>query len=388
MTCSKEFLMPDYYSDFKCKMGECRSCCCEGWTVSFSLEDYFRLSGEECSKELREKIDKGVRVALHPTPAEYAQIRHDYNGNCPMRLADGRCGIHAEMGEGALAQVCKLYPRGLRKEPDYECSCANSCEATLELLFSRDEPIRFLKKSMILDSPIAIQRSVKFDTHGKEQAIRIWLISIVQRRDYPLPIRLMNLGLALRDLKFCADKGDFDEVDRLIKEPYDMQNGEFEVDDDQLEFGLETAEKLLKLIDEKSDSVRKFGEEALKFFRQDKSQIECYRCAKSLFESKIPKWEIWFEHMLVNHMFFEQFPYQDRPEDPWEEFVAICSVYALLRFLGIGWMANKGNTSDFVDMSRAVFRLVDHTAFDRYASHLLKNLGCDTPQKIFDLIAL
>lgn len=35
------------------------------------------------------------------------------------------------------------------------------------------------------------------------------------------------------------------------------------------------------------------------------------------------------EHVLVNHMFFEQFPFQDRDEGLCDEFIAICAVYAL-----------------------------------------------------------
>ena len=57
----KEFLIPNYYSSFKCKMGKCRVSCWEGWPVTLSLKDYFKLVSKECSLELREKIDKGVK---------------------------------------------------------------------------------------------------------------------------------------------------------------------------------------------------------------------------------------------------------------------------------------------------------------------------------------
>jgi hypothetical protein len=42
----------------------------------------------------------------------------------------------------------------------------------------------------------------------------------------------------------------------------------------------------------------------------------------------------------------------------------------------------------FVDVAAAVFRLVDHTAFDRYAAHMMKKLGCDDWTRIHDLISL
>ena len=44
----REYLMPDYYPDFHCKMGTCRAACCEGWPISFSLTDYFKLLSVEC----------------------------------------------------------------------------------------------------------------------------------------------------------------------------------------------------------------------------------------------------------------------------------------------------------------------------------------------------
>lgn len=379
-----EFLIPEYYEKFQCKMGKCRSSCCEGWKVSFSLEDYFRLSTEECSKSLREKIDRGVKVYLHPTPSLYAYVQHDYTGNCPIRLLDGRCAIHTEMGENALAEVCKLYPRGIRKNP-YECSCANSCEATLELMFSKDEPIKFIKKILAIDAKS--ERKIHFDTFGKEEEIRLKLIYILQDRKNKLPTRLMILGLALRDLKNVLEKKDMEEINEFLDKTYEIKKIKYNIDEECLSFGLYIMEEVLKLIDEKSDSVRSYGESALLFFN-DKFNFNRYERAKETFEKKIPKWEIWFEHMLVNHMFFEQFPFQDRPEDPWEEFVAICAVYAVLRFLSIGWMVNKTKTSDFVDMASAVFRLIDHTNFDKYASYVLKELKCDTPQKIFNLISL
>lgn len=384
----KEYLIPDYYTEFKCKMGACRSSCCEGWQVAFSLEDYFRITAEDCSKELRDKIDRGVKVSLHPTPQTYAYIQHDYFGNCPMRLEDGRCGIHAELGENALATVCKLYPRGIRIEPVPECSCANSCEGTLEILFAKDEPIKFIKKELDIEPPKGLRRVVNFNTMGKELEIRKWLIGIIQNRRYSLTIRLMKLGLALKSLKEVLDKRNPLEIEELFKKEFIVDDIDFNINSTQLQFGLTIAEELLRLIDENSNSVRGYGEEALLYFGNDENTLDRYIKGKKEFERKIPKWEIWFEHMLTNHLFFEQFPFQDRPEEPWEEFVAVCSVYAILRFLGIGWMANKNGTSDFIDMASAVFRLVDHTSFDRYSAHMLKELNCDTPQKIFDLITL
>ena len=51
-------------------------------------------------------------------------------------------------------------------------------------------------------------------------------------------------------------------------------------------------------------------------------------------------------------------------------------------------MRDKTDASAFVDVAAAAFRLVDHTAFDRYAARMMKKLGCDDFARIHDLISL
>ena len=165
--------MPDYFEHFTCKMGSCRAACCVGWPISFSLKDYYRLLGVECSPDLRRRLDGAMHIKLHPTPESYAEISPRFDGNCPLRMDDGRCWLHAEMGEEVLSSVCRLYPRGARLDGASECSCANSCEGVLELLFSRDEPIAFEKRMLALELPDSSEREVHFETLGRAQEIRL-----------------------------------------------------------------------------------------------------------------------------------------------------------------------------------------------------------------------
>ena len=158
-----------------------------------------------------------------------------------------------------------------------------------------------------------------------------------------------------------------------------------ELSQGHLDFGLKLACGLIKLLDKRSDSIRAYGEDALAYFDQS---FEKYMEARSHFESVLPKWDIWFEHMMVNHMFFARFPFQDRPVSLPDEFIALCAVFAMLRFLGIGHMRNLTEESAFTDVAAAVFRLVDHTSFDRYAARMMKDLGCDDWSRIHDLISL
>lgn len=383
-----EYLMPDYYNVFSCKMGACRRACCEGWPITFSVEDYFRLMGCECTDDLRRKLDIGIKVSLSPTPDIYAQVSPRYDGSCPMRLQDGRCAIHAELGEKALSDVCRLYPRGLRIEPSYECSCANSCEAVLELLFSKDEPIRFIKGKCTDALPPMGKRSVTYPVFNLEQEIKLHLIEIIQNRNLPFLRRIISLGGAMYVLEEIIENQDEEKIHVWLKSFFEEELPAFEFSKKDVYFGINVMEEILEYIDNRSDSVREYGEKALSYFKSEGDVLEKYNFAKTHFESAFPKWETYFEHMITNHMFFEQFPFQDRPVSLWNEFISLCAVYSLMRFLSIGYMQGKESLTDLVDMFSGVFRLIDHTSFDSYASKTLKQLKCNTPKILLTLISL
>lgn len=383
-----EFLTPDYYPHFHCKMGACRTACCEGWPITFSLQDYFNLLSLDCSPDLRRKLDISLHIAPRPTPEGYAQILPRYDGQCPMRLDDGRCALHAEKGEEVLSVVCRLYPRGVRSGGVYECSCANSCEAVLELLLTWEAPLAFHKHRLTVDVPPAQPRQHVFESAGREEEIRLWLIAQMQNRAYPLAKRMMRLGLALRAMDEALGRNDHARVQALLsgEEAIDVMPSP-EAGHDQLCHGLEAASLMLEILDERSESIRAYGEEALDFFSEGEGLFQRYTQGKQAFEALVPQWETWFEHMLVNHMFFVQFPFQDRPVPLKDEYLALCAVYTLLRFLCIG-CARGSNAQRMVDICAAAFRLVEHTEFDRYAAPILRQIGCDGWTHLHGLLCL
>ncbi|MGN0778748.1 MAG: flagellin lysine-N-methylase [Aristaeellaceae bacterium] len=388
MPAQEIYLAPDYLPGFACKMGACRAACCEGWPISFSMTDYFRLLGVDCSPALRRRLDCAMHLAPHPTPEEYAQIVPRYDGNCPLRLEDGRCALHAELGEDSLSAVCRLYPRGVRTQGGRECSCANSCEAVVELLL-RPEPLTFQPTPLTVTPPPEGPRRVQFETAGREQEIRLWLIGRMQDRRYPLPQRLLVLGASLHAMDDALTAHDTDRVARLLSghEVVDVPMPA-EPTAENLRFGLSVMEQMLQIIDEGSRSVRDYGEAVLRVFGQGEEAFRRYVQAREHWEALVPLWPAWMENLMVNHMFFSRFPFQDWPVSLKDEFTALCAVYALLRFLWLGWMADKTDTTAAVDVTAAAFRLIDHTEFDRYAAHILKRLGCGESDSLSRLLCL
>lgn len=386
-----EFLIPDYYESFSCKMGECRSACCVGWPISISMQNYFHLLGIDCPKHLRDRLDCGMRVIDHPTEEEYARFEPKYDGNCPLRMPDGRCSLHAELGENILPDVCRLYPRGVRVEDDlHECSCANSCEATLELLYDKTSPISFVYSPLKIKMPPLPERHSFFETLGVSQKIRLHLISIIQNRSIPLPGRIIALGKTLDAMDDAFKAKDHAALDAIFTTPFDeiAPTPPKKVDISILKMGISAVSEIITILDERSNSIRACGQAALDYFGNDENSLDKYFTAKARFEIAFKNHEIFYEHMLVNHMFFSQFPFQDRPESMHSEFVALCALYSILRFLGIGSTADKCDKNTLIDGMAATFRLVDHTEFDRYASHILKKLNFTSTDKLYSLLTL
>lgn len=385
-----DFLIPDYFLNFKCKTGECRSACCIGWPITLSMRDYYYLLGLNCRKNLRKRLDCGLRVLDFPTEEEYARFEPKYDGNCPLMLNDGLCALHAEIGEGILPDVCCLYPRGVRLENGkYECSCANSCEGVIDIFLAKKDTIRFFYQTLTMRIPNLPERKAFFETLGEGVQIRLFLISILQNRNIPLVFRFVELGKVLKNVDIALKNKDQVMLrDILIgAKTTDVTVQTKSVTQEHLSFGLNIARQIIQTIDANSQSVRGYGENALAYFGEENA-IERYNYAKKHFEELLPDWEIFFEHVLVNHMFFSQFPFQDRPESLLNEYIALCGVYAILRFLALGCMANQENCQFLVDLTAATFRLIDHTEFDRYIFRILRRLNCTNVEQISNLLAL
>lgn len=117
---------PGYYDDFRCLAGACPDSCCKDWSVEVdprSAAFYQGLSGPLGDDLRRALEDDGVTMRL-------------VDGRCPMWRGDGLCRIQADLGEEALCQVCRQFPRlrhdyGSFVELGLELSCPEAARLIL-----------------------------------------------------------------------------------------------------------------------------------------------------------------------------------------------------------------------------------------------------------------
>ncbi len=386
--------IPDYVLAFSCKQGRCRHACCQGWAVSITLQNYFDLLSLECGPDLRRRLDGGMHMADAPSPDHYAQFSPRYDGKCPLRMEDGLCALHAEIGEHVLPDICRLYPRGIRYGKErMDLSLAGSCEGVLELFCHRPEPLTFIESTLAVKPPQLEPRQAVFQTLGMEWEIRLYFMKIMQNREISLAERLLFLGRQMQKVDGAMAAGDGTALAQLLTGekpvPTGAESGGSELSEEEhLTSGLWIAKKLTSLLDARHHSIHDYGEKALAYFGNDDGSLARYQQAKEHLETAFPQWETFYEHMMVNHMFFTQFPFQDRPESLPQEYTALCAVYMLLRFLTIGAMAESDAEEDLIDVCAALFRLIEHTEFDRYAGLMLKSVGCGSAAEMENILKL
>ena len=107
-------LMPDYYPQFHCLMGECKISCCQGWNIDFSRRDYLDIKTAARGTPLEGRAEPAMsrrRREDGEGEDKYARFRMDKAGRCPFLNEGGLCSLQLSCGEGALPEVCRAFPR-------------------------------------------------------------------------------------------------------------------------------------------------------------------------------------------------------------------------------------------------------------------------------------
>ena len=327
MPYSHTFFVPDYYSAFACKCGDCRSTCCRGWGISLSMDDYFHVTGIDCSPELRRRLDIAFRPAdPAPTPERYMMISHNWLGLCPLQRDDGYCALHRECGEGAIPTICRRYPRCIRIAPIHECCTSGSCECTLELLFASDAPFGFRDVELeFIDEEFDAHPAARIPAEEYRE-IRAKTFELLADRSRTLEARLAAiaelLGTTLPEVNDAAAEALFARFAR-------------------------TSSALQELETEFTDA------------RFDPASV--------------PEMDVYLEKLLANHIFYKGFPHSFADSKPRDEMAALSAALALTRYTASRYLGESGwSLERFVDCTAKLFRMIEHSRFDESAARLVK----------------
>lgn len=330
----KEIICLSNFKDFKCKCSNCRNTCCKLWNISLSAEEYFRIQNLKCEPELKSKIENAFSVLEDATLERYAIINLKYNGLCPLIDNNHMCSLQKECGEMILPQVCVNYPRSLRRLHNYEGVLTNSCECVVENLIEGNK--LQIEKNNISDKFITNVNHGLVSPNYEE--IRSKCINLLQDRTYKIEDRLMNILYFLETIE-----------QEECKYPFKFFNEEF----------LNYLKEIILVLGKRSTYLFKYNEVALKIFETNNIDEILNKDTEYLLKHK--EYNLAMENILINHIFYENFPFVYGIGSFYEAFNSLATVYGLTTFLVI---ANDPKDKDsFVDLIAYLFRLIEHSNF-------------------------
>lgn len=359
----QQFIVPDYYPRFQCKGGSCRNTCCSSWGIHISMKQYFKLLNLPCEEPLKSKIERAFMPRLHPTPDQYAELRHTYEGYCPLLLENGYCGLHSACGVEALPDVCKTYPRSVQSSQNNQACCVNSCEKTLELLLETTDSLHFIPYDIEIDSSAL----TSIETMEKQQSmvtLQAFCYSLLSNRSDSFPLRMYKMGQVLTAL----DKN----------KQVDVSSFEFKTE--LCPFQLEKSFSLIQTIAlwfaERNRSIEEFRQIFIQI--EEDSIFERYHRKLTHLYSVIPNHDSYLEKVVVNQLFYRQFPFTFEKRSFTDHLLGLVGMVLFIRYLTMSFMVNRTSMIDYVDVLARAFRVIAHSSFEHNMILLLQNEGiCD-----------
>ncbi len=353
-------LVADIYDAFACKCGDCRTSCCEGWRVSISENEYFRLVGMDCPAALRERLDGSLHVYENAEPARYAELGKDWKGRCRMHGTDGLCELQKACGAAALPEICRMYPRSVAGGDAARLTCALSCERVTEAALAADD-LRVRREDRDVTPDVAL----------------------------PLTSGMLDVIVSRMDAFRAAKGGMGKRIARLGGSSF---------------AGLEPARDargalpvLLGLCDafgRLSPSVRDYCDCARARYAEDASLYESDAAA---FDAAHPDAERGAANVFLAHMLDSCYPFSHSSER--DAFVSLVAHYAFVRFLTVAcvsarmllpltYMGAPEREAKVADVIAGCFRMIEHSGFGHNVLLLLRRDGGEDIERVAALLAV
>ena len=211
-------MQPKYVADFQCAGSKCDAKCCRNlWLIDIDRETY-----KKYQRIKNPSMRKKILTSMQPSITRVGfKIKFNENGACPLLCEDNFCYVQKNLGEDALSETCKLYPRRLNKIGNYQfrvlsMTCPVAAEQALLSPYGME-----LQQLSCEDDSAAWELAVK-NTHSKEvsddlAAVHIMMggLAILQNASYTFEQRLVLLGLFLDRVEDCQQ--DVEAVASLIE---------------------------------------------------------------------------------------------------------------------------------------------------------------------------
>lgn len=365
----KEILAPSYYTEFSCIGPTCEDTCCAGWSVTID-ERTFKKYKKLRSSATKLQIEKAIkRNRNNPSFFDYGSIKLNGKGACPLLTDGGLCSIHANLGGDSLSHTCATYPRISNEvEQVLEQSLTLSCPEAARLALLNKDGIDFIQTE---------EDSTQWDTFTNKNEnpslwpLRIASIRLLQNRSTTIENRLITLGLFLQKVE--SEHNLTSESFEQLLNQYEkrLATQEFIAQLEHLPRNNNFQLKVLALLTNNRSGItnKRFltcATAAIKGLQIDQDlsndeKIAIYTsAANSEYKEFIAQHEYILENYLVNHVFKELFPFDEKTFI--QSYQKIVIYYILIKFHLIGMAKFHGTltTDHAITLIQSFVRTTEH----------------------------
>ena len=210
-------LQPKYVGNFQCDGSKCNAKCCGKWRIDIDMETYKKYQRIK-NPAMRKKILSSIQPSTIQTGF---QIELNNKGVCPLLCEDNLCYIQRNMGEGALSQTCKVYPRMVQQIGNYQFRMlAMTCPVAAEYALLSPNAMELQQISCEEDTyawKLMAKNCNMKNVPNDLAAVHIMMggLAILQNTSYTFEQRLVLLGLFLDRVEDCQQ--DVEAVSGLIE---------------------------------------------------------------------------------------------------------------------------------------------------------------------------
>lgn len=373
-------LRPIYYDQFQCLMGNCHlSCCNEPWHITFNKQDYLTLKHVSGSPDLNARLQHGlIRIRKGYFADQFYGEFNMSSGACPLLRESGLCALQEEKGTRVQPKVCHIFPRveEVSAFGYYERALSPACESVLALLWELTEGVSFLSDPLptARAKDLSVPQSSRFSA-AQLQEIRSICIDLLQARQFPLPHRILLMGIALKELAngetdlprwisetqaTLSDSGAAERLAELFHDPGQRSRAQALLHNFHLLLSVQTLNQEFSEI--RADIAAALGMplvsgSKITFSGASSVSLPLYHTIRSRYEKCFGAKAHFMENLMVSIFFQLHLPHFTSPEELWRSYVNFCNLYSFYQFIAV--MSCRETAAGDRD---ELFRLIVHVS--------------------------
>lgn len=346
------YTLPDDYKQFSCIADACEDTCCAGWQIVIDEHSLNRY--RHVQTDFRKRLHHSIRW-------HHKVFKQSKEKRCAFLNSNNLCDLYTALGEDALCQTCKKYPRHIEEfENVREISLSVSCPTVARMILSRKTPLRWIE----VEHP-GEETDEDFDIflYSKLVDARSHMLDILQNRTLHVDVRCRLILSLAWHMQKRIDAGELFSCDEIFDYYHDTKVVNKVSDKLKVFYTTDILSKARRIyshlfeLERLRDDWDLWLHEsfALLFADDEITYRQSHKEFEKWLDKYLPEASIWWEHLMVYYIYtYFCGAVYDGAIYP-KARMAIYSVFIIYEMLLAKWLKND-KILDIEDAVEIVYR--------------------------------